>query len=199
MKKMERRKFLQVMGAAALVGAAGALTGCGPVPGPEQNKGDGSVSLASLDAFTGHLEWNNGVEPEDVSGNSYSKAVNYMVCAFSNGSQWDFLKSYTSNGYGYGFAEYRVSKKYKKLTMKLAPHKLMNKDGNAYIKVYADDKLVATSEFVKKKSSVIDFEANIADAEYIKLEVYVHAGGSIGEGPDGNDGALIMADAKLWS
>lgn len=55
MKKMERRKFLQVMGAAALVGAAGALTGCdenGPVPGPEQNKGDGSVSLASLDAFT---------------------------------------------------------------------------------------------------------------------------------------------------
>ena len=48
MKKMERRKFLQVMGAAALVGAAGALTGCGPVPGPEQNKGDGSVSLASM-------------------------------------------------------------------------------------------------------------------------------------------------------
>lgn len=83
--------------------------------------------------------------------------------------------------------------------MKLAPHKLMNKDGNAYIKVYADDKLVATSEFVKKKSSVIDFEANIADAEYIKLEVYVHTGNSIGEGPDGNDGALIMADAKLWS
>ena len=189
---------MQVMGAAALVGAAGALTGCGPVPGPEQNKGDGSVSLASLDAFTGHLEWNNGVEPEDVSGNSYSKAVNYIVCAFSNGSEWDFLKSYT-NGYGYGFAEYRVSKKYKKLTMKLAPHKLMNKDGNAYIKVYADDKLVATSEFVKKKSSVIDFEANIADAEYIKLEVYVHTGNSIGEGPDGNDGALIMADAKLWS
>lgn len=102
------------MGAAALVGAAGALTGCGPVPGPEQNKGDGSVSLASLDAFTGHLKWNNSVEPEDVSGNSYSKAVNYMVCAFSNGSEWDFLKSYTSNGYGYGFAEYRVSKKYKK-------------------------------------------------------------------------------------
>ena len=51
----------------------------------------------------------------------------------------------------------------------------------------------------KKKSSVIDFEANIADAEYIKLEVYVHTGNSIGEGPDGNDGALIMADAKLWS
>ena len=82
--------------------------------------------------------------------------------------------------------------------MKLAPHKLMNKDGNAYIKVYADDKLVATSEFVKKKSSVIDFEANIAGAEYIKLEVYIHAGSCIGEGSDGNDGALIMADAKLW-
>ena len=28
MKKMERRKFLQVIGAAALVGAVGVLTGC---------------------------------------------------------------------------------------------------------------------------------------------------------------------------
>lgn len=201
MKRMNRRKFLQVIGAASLVGAVGVLTGCdesSPVPGPEQDKGDGSVSLASLEAFNGHLKWNNGVEPEDVSGNSYSKAANYMVCVFSNEAEWDFLKEYTSNGYGYGFAEYRVSGKYKKLTMKLAPHKLMNKDGNAYIKVYADDKLVATSEFVKKKSSVIDFEANIAGAEYIKLEVYIHTGNCIGEGSDGDDGALIMADAKLW-
>ena len=79
MKKMERRKFLQVIGAAALMGAAGFLTGCdesSPVPGPEQDKGDGSVSLASLEAFSGHLNWNNGVEPEDVSGNSYSREAN---------------------------------------------------------------------------------------------------------------------------
>lgn len=199
MKKMERRKFLRAMGAVALVGAAGALTGCGGSSGtPAPDKEDGSISLASLEAFNGHLKWNNGLEPEDVSGNSYSKAANYMVCAFSNGAEWDFMKNYTADGYGYGFAEYHVSGKYKKLTMKLAPHKLMNMNGNAYIKVYADGKLAATSEFVKRKSTVTDFEANIANAEYIKVEVYIHAGNCIGEGSDGDDGALIMADAKLW-
>lgn len=44
MKKIDRRRFLQLAGAAMLVGAAGSLTGCaGILPG-----GDGSTPLTSV-------------------------------------------------------------------------------------------------------------------------------------------------------
>ena len=192
MRKIDRRSFLKGMGVVSAACAMTVLTGCEDAPA-----GDGSVSLASLKPFNGKLKWNNDFDPVDPFGNSYSKSANYIVCAFEKEKEWDFLHHY-DYAYGYGYAEYRVEKKYKKLTMKLAPHELMNTNGNAYVEVYADDKLVVKSDLITRKTSAVNLEADITNAEYIQLKIYVHTGSSIGEGMDGNDGALIIADAKLW-
>lgn len=63
MKKIDRRSFLKVMGAAGTVCAMTALTGCGGTPNY-----DGSVPLSDLNSLNGKIAWNN-VEPKDPFGN----------------------------------------------------------------------------------------------------------------------------------
>lgn len=73
MKKIDRRSFLKVMGAAGTVCAMTALTGCGGTPNY-----DGSVPLSDLNSLNGKIAWNN-VEPKDPFGNVYVQGVNYSV------------------------------------------------------------------------------------------------------------------------
>ena len=187
MQKITRRKFLRTMGLAAA--AMGMLTACDdetiifPI-------GDGSTSLSSLKPLNGRCDW-NAVAPEDPFGNSYADAVNYAVFeVYGNtwdGGIWDSGATYR------GSLEYRVYKKYGKLTMNLTPYKSIGEEGTALVQVYADDKLIQTSPLIRQKTDTVKLEANIEGAEYIKICITLsHWAYSK------SDGALIISDAKLW-
>ena len=192
MKKIDCRSFLKVMGAAGTVCAMTALTGCGGTPNY-----DGSVPLSDLNSLNGKIAWNN-VEPKDPFGNVYVQGVNYSV--FRPGSWSRETNSVTVLS---ATVEYLTDKKYKKLTMNLNPYKDIG--GNPYtdtenewglVKVYADDKLVATSNMVQRKTKeTVKFEVDITGAEYIKIEPtisYWHYG------LDKGGGEMILWDVKLW-
>ena len=87
--------------------------------------------------------------------------------------------------------------------MNLNPYKDIG--GNPYtstenewglVKVYADGKLVATSDMVQRKTKdTIKFEADITGADYIIIEPtisYWHYGLNKG------GGEMILWDVKLW-
>ena len=192
MRQMDRRCFMKFASTILAASSLAVLTGCdgGGTTVPSL---DGSVSLKSVKALNGKWTWNN-IVPEDPFGNQYTKAVNYIVFMphdDSMESSWvGYETRYTT--------EYRVYKQYKKLTMDLAPYKDMPKDGSAFVRVYADDELVATSPIVYQKTDKFKFEAEIEGAEYIKVEA-VCSNGSSWLGCDGaKDGKLILANVKLW-
>lgn len=189
MKKISRRDFMKVLGVAGAACAMTALTGCG-----DGVIGDGSVPLSYLKPLNGSFTWENEI-PEDPYGNTYMRGVNYSV--FRQGSGWKdtFWENDDSQG---GKAEYVVDRKYSKLTMKLNPHKEMGKEGWGCVKVYADKKLVATSELIRQKTrETVQFEVNIAGATYIEVEPvasYQYYYGILSK----DVGSIIMWDVKLW-
>lgn len=144
MKKISRRDFVKVLGIAGAACAMTALTGC---DGSGTTViGDGSVPLSYLKPLNGSFTWENEI-PEDPYGNTYMRGVNYSV--FSEDWLYDWNKFWESYGVLAVKAEYAVDRKYSKLTMKLNPHKEMGKEGWGCVKVYADKKLVATSELIR--------------------------------------------------
>ena len=185
MKKIDRRKFLKVMGAAGVACAMTALTGCGdggsaPAPAP-----DGSTPLSYLKPLNGKVNWSNK-EPKDPFGNTYANGVNYVVCStgygITGGERSESVIFFQS-------AEYSIDKKYKKLTMKLNPHEGMEEDASAWVNIYGDGKLIKTSPtIVQKTKETVEFEVDITDVEYLKVEV----------GAKYIGGEVILWDVKLW-
>ena len=197
MKKIDRRSFLKVMAAAGTVCAMTALTGCEGTSGGGMPNHDGSVPLSDLNSLNGKIAWNN-VAPKDPFGNVYVQGVNYSVFRPGSGS-----KETNSTTVLSATVEYLTDKKYKKLTMNLNPYKDIG--GNPYtdtenewglVKVYVDDRLVATSNMVQRKTKeTVKFEVDITGAEYIKIEPtisYWHYG------LDKGGGEMILWDVKLW-
>ena len=166
MKKINRRSFLKVLGIAGAACTMTALTGCDGGSGGGTPNRDGSVPLSDLNPLNGKIAWNN-VAPEDPFGNVYVRGVNYSV--FRAGSWSRETNSATVLS---AKVEYLTDQKYKKLTMNLNPYKDIG--GNPYtstesewglVKVYADDKLVATSDMVQRKTKdTIKFEVDITGA-----------------------------------
>lgn len=197
MRKIDRRRFLQLAGAAMLVGAAGTLTGCGGiVPG-----GDGSTPLTSVTMIKANQAWQwSNHEPKDAFGNSYLQSVNYIVLDVRKmGAGW--AEESSRKGYQAFSSEYYTNGNYDELTMKIAPDQWMGNYGTAYVQVYADDKLVKVSDEIVRKTEPFTLTANISGAKYVKIVVdlyrgfnYVIVNGTI----DVEQGAIIIADAKLW-
>ena len=191
-QKIDRRSFLKVLGIAGAACAMTALTGCDDegVPGGVP-AGDGSTPLSNLKPLNGSFAWGNAI-PEDPYGNTYMKGVNYSVFPHE---EWKntFWEIYPIQA---GKAEYVLDRKYSKLTMKLNPSKEMGKEGWGYVKVFADEKLVATSEVIRQKTrETVQFEVDIAGATYIEVEPVAYRDGVYG-GPKW--GSIIMWDVKLW-
>ena len=130
--------------------------------------------------------------PEDPYGNTYMRGVNYSVFSFYSGWKDTFGEG---NDTICGKAEYAVDRKYSKLTMKLNPYKDMGENGWGYVKVFADNKLVATSEVIRQKTrQTVEFEVDIAGATYIEVEPIARRG----YGYKPYEGYIIMWDVKLW-
>lgn len=78
--------------------------------------------------------------------------------------------------------------------MKLNPYKGMGEKGWGLIRIYADNKLVATSSEIRSKTKdTVGFEIEIEGAQYLKIEPVVTPAFS-GDG----SGEIIMRDVKLW-
>lgn len=117
MKKIDRRRFLQLAGAAMLVGAAGSLDRLrGILPG-----GDGSTPLTSVTMIRANQAWQwSNYEPKDAFGNSYLQSVNYIVLDIRRmGAGW--AEESSRKGYKASSSEYYTNGKYDELTMKIAP------------------------------------------------------------------------------
>lgn len=186
MKKIDRRSFLKVLGIAGAACAMTALTGCDD--SIVAVIGDGSVPLSYLKPLNGSFTWQNAI-PEDPYGSTYMRGINYSV--FPNEWRGTFWESYNVRA---GKAEYVVDRKYSKLTMKLNPYKSMQENGWGYVKVFADKKLVATSELIRQKTrETVQFEVDITGATYIEVEPVAS-----GSGPNNTDGIIILWDVKLW-
>lgn len=189
MKKISRRDFMKTLGVAGAACAMTALTGC---DGSGTTViGDGSVPLSYLKPLNGSFTWENKI-PEDPYGNTYMRGANYSVFSFYSG--WNDTFGEGSNLFC-GKAEYVVDRKYSKLTMNLNPYKDMGENSWGMVKVFADNKLVATSEVIRQKTrQTVKFEVDIAGATYIEIEPVIRRG----YGYKPNEGHIIIWDVKLW-
>lgn len=145
------------------------------------------VSLATLTPINGGWEWNKGM-PMDSFGTSYTDVCNYAI--FAGG---DFF--YGNHEVEYS-AEYRNQGKYKVITGSLLPHSDIPEDGFGCLQIYADDKLVYTSERINRKTDMINFSATIEGSDYIKLVILASNGSVWGYT---TVDSLLMMDVQLWS
>ena len=194
MKKIDRRSFLKVLGIAGAACAMTALTGCDDgVSVPS----DGSTPLSYLKPLNGEIAWGN-YTPEDPFGQIYTQGANYSIFTFY-ANKWKNTYN-EKNTYGDGdnhcaSVEYLTDRKYRKLTMNLNPYKDMGEEGCGFVRIYADDKLVAVSEMIGQKTrQTVKLEADITGAEYIKVVPAVVRD----YGWDKYRGSIILWDVKLW-
>lgn len=83
--------------------------------------------------------------------------------------------------------------------MTIAPDQEMCNEGSAYVKVYADDKLVKVSNEIGRKTKPFTMSVDITGADFVKLVVQLYVGNMVVTGTlDSDEGAIIIADAKLW-
>lgn len=198
MKKIDRRDFMKVLGIAGAACAMTMLTGCEDAPTANPMPGEGSTLLSDLKPMNGSVVWSN-IVPEDSFGNTYSDSANYMVFR-SYKCGWEKFRYEYVHFHGMtedtfcGTVEYNLDKKYTRLTMKLNPYKGMGEKGWGLIRIYADNKLVATSSEIRSKTKdTVGFEVEIEGAQYLKIEPVVTPAFS-GDG----SGEIIMRDVKLW-
>ena len=113
------------------------------------------VSITTLTPINGSWDWNEG-NPVDPFGNDYSSACNFAI--------------HEMLGDGTKSIEYRVYQNYSTLTGSIAPYKSIEEDGEACIKIYADDVLIYTSPTITRKTDAFEFSVNITNAEYIIIQ-----------------------------
>lgn len=145
------------------------------------------VSLATITPINGGWNWNEGT-PMDSFGVSYTNMCNYAI--FAGG---DFF--YGSHEVEHT-AEYRIQGKYKTITGTLLPHSNIPEDGFGRLQIYADDKLVYTSETIYRKTDMINFIAPVDGADYIKM-VILASNGSVWSYSVVD--SLLMMDVQLWT
>lgn len=131
-------------------------------------------------------EWNKGT-PTDPFGNSYADAINFII--FPGGTN-DYVTEH--------YAEYRLHGKFSTITGTLVSHENIPELGHSNIKVYADDKLVYTSQLIERKTDPQDFSVDVGGADYVKIVIVVDKGDEIGAHNTPKN-CLIMMDVQLWA
>ena len=119
-------------------------------------------------------KWNDGV-PKDPFDNDYSDSANYVIST-----------GWYPNTYG----EFRAYKKYKRLTVRIAPYTGIGENDEMFIKIFADDELVYTSPIITRKTDAFRFNVDVKNAEYIKI-VFDHA--------PSQDDNTILSDLVLYT
>lgn len=137
--------------------------------------------LSNLGTINGGWTWNEGT-PEDPFGNNYSGSINFTIQCEQDG--WSNSRTAT--------AEYRLDGKYTTLTGNLIPYTSIEQNATFQVLVYTDDgsnnyQLVYTSPEIGRKTDAYGFEANIAGAKYVKINIVL---------PEGS--AAILTDLQLW-
>lgn len=137
--------------------------------------------LSNLGTINGGWTWNEGT-PEDPFGNNYSGSVNFVIKTDHDRYQ-DGANHY---------AEYRLDGKYTTLTGVLVPYISIARDSTFQVQVYTDDgsnnyQLVYTSPDIGRKTDAYSFEANIAGAKYVKVNIILN-----------DEAAAIVANLQLW-
>ena len=151
----------------------------------EKLEAEKPVSLSTLTPINGKYNWNDGM-PTDPFGTTYTDFCNYAIF---ESAYWPYDSIISSE-------EYRVYGKYKYISGALSPHADIYEDGYSQVKIYADDKLVYTSPAIGRKTDLVNFNADISGADYIKIVVEVKRR----EEKDGNNkDSLILMDVQLWS
>lgn len=147
------------------------------------------IAITEATLVNGGFNWNKGV-PVDPFGVNYSDRTNYAIFEYSCGAyNTEPIVTY---------AEYRVYGKYNCLCGSLVPYESIYETGNAYVKIYADDTLVYTSPTIYRKTDLLEFEADISGADYIKIEVTVSGQTSLGSFTH-DAGAVILLDFTLYT
>ena len=132
------------------------------------------VSLSTIKVFNGEEGgWNEG-SPVDSFGVTYTELSNFFIFSRSNQLRHSTYK------------EFRLYGKYKTLTGKCVPHEDMGTDGSCTVHIYADEKPVQTIT-VKRKTDLIEFNADIEGADYLKVVIDVNEYSSI-----------LLMDFMLW-
>lgn len=140
------------------------------------------TALSSLGPINGGWNWNEGT-PEDPFGNNYSGSINFTIQ--SNHRDYNSDTKTVS-------AEYRLDGKYTTLTGNLIPYTSIYQNATFKVLVYTDDgsnnyQLVYTSPDIGRKTDSTPFEANIAGAKYVKINIVLL-----------DEAAAIVTDLQLW-
>lgn len=152
----------------------------------ETVKANQPISITTLTPINGGWDtWNEGT-PIDPFGNTHTQISNYLILSGGH------------NGYaGKEYAEYRVYGKYKTISGSLISHADIAENGYSQVKIYSDDKLVYTSPNIERKTDMVNFEANIQGADYIKIEVVCDKGEN--GWSDYYQQCLILMNTQLWT
>ena len=115
------------------------------------------VSLSTLTMINNNnWSWNEGV-PKDPFGNDFSKSANYVIS--------------TSESSNVTYGEFRAYKQYKRLIGRIAPYTDIGENDELYIQISADGDVVYTSDPITRKTDAFSFDADIKNADYIKIEI----------------------------
>ena len=127
-----------------------------------------------MNPISGGFTWNDGV-PADPFGNSYADAVNYVIL-HGNSHHYHYELS----------AEYKVDKKYTKLSFTISPYSDFGEDASSYLQIYVNDVLRYTSDIITRKTGQKNVLLDISDANTLKIVVR-----------KGDYGCLMLSDVKL--
>lgn len=116
--------------------------------------------------------WNQG-SPSDPFGNDYSNASNYCIVINAWGAQVHY-------------GEFRIYKKFSKLTGTLSPYTDMGENDAGYIQIYGDDNLLYTSPNITRKTDAFSINVDISNVDYLKIVV------------NGNYAKIILSDLMLY-
>lgn len=130
----------------------------------ESNLPDNMTSLSSLNTFNGSIPWEEEY-PTDTVNNDYSTSMNYAVL-HAWGNHRD-KRTYS--------AEYYIAKNYGSISMEIAPAACFEESGSAYIKIYADERLVYTSKNVAQKTTKFKTgEIDLTGVDYVEVVAVVN-------------------------
>lgn len=118
------------------------------------------VSLKKIKATSGK-SYHFPSTAKDPRDNNYIDAL-YLDSSRSN------METFT------GSAEFYLGKLYSKFKCKIVPEKDFSTGNKAecYIRIYLDDVLVYTSEKITYKTTGIDVNINVSNAEYLRISLY---------------------------
>ena len=107
-------------------------------------------------------KWNAGV-PTDPFGNTYSSSENFIIVSGYN--------KYTYGGNGSAYMEYRLYKKYSNISGFVCPYFDIAETGEMFIQIIGDDRVLYETSVVRKMDP-LEFNVDITDVDYLKINVY---------------------------